>query len=83
MEKLFVYFSDRKKTLFVFFYSNRKNSGDKDDVLSLDSEEGSGEFSGFSPLSTPQPSTSNAKGEKTVKSKVVKVTKKKRNNKKK
>lgn len=63
------------------------NSGDKDDVLSLDSEEGSGEFSGFSPLSSPQPSTSNAKGEKTisnpktVKSKVVKVTKKKRNNK--
>lgn len=63
------------------------NSGDKDDVLSLDSEEGSSEFSGFSPLSSPQPSTSNAKGEKTisnpktVKSKVVKVTKKKRNNK--
>lgn len=63
------------------------NSGDKDDVLSLHSEEGSGEFSGFSPVNSPQPSTSNAKGKKTacnlktVKSKVVKVTKKKKDNK--
>ncbi|MCG7879446.1 MAG: hypothetical protein N0C90_24410 [Candidatus Thiodiazotropha endolucinida] len=58
-------------------------SHDKDDVLSLDGEEDSGEFSGFSPLKSPQPATSKGKkkilADKTVKSKVVRITKKRNN----